>query len=143
MLGPGVPICDDPFDGFSYDGILRGCHNCGEAAGLCLRFCPCRGFLPELLIGGGEIGRTLLDSLFEFGLGFSQGILRPVMLGDFVAQPQRLRLGPLFGDPHVLGHDDAERLLQQTLEEEKETDEKLTELGESEINIMAASGSHD
>jgi len=38
----------------------------------------------------------------------------------------------------VLGMDKAARLLQQTLEEEKETDQKLTELAENGINIEAA-----
>ena len=37
----------------------------------------------------------------------------------------------------LLGKQDAVDLLQQTLDEEKETDEKLTQLAESEINIEA------
>lgn len=37
-----------------------------------------------------------------------------------------------------LGHDDAAELLGETLEEEKETDEQLTELAESTINAEAA-----
>jgi ferritin-like metal-binding protein YciE len=37
----------------------------------------------------------------------------------------------------LLGHSEAEDLLQQTLDEEKETDERLTELAESEINVEA------
>ncbi|HSI15620.1 MAG TPA: ferritin-like domain-containing protein [Chthoniobacter sp.] len=36
-----------------------------------------------------------------------------------------------------LGHTDAAELLQQTLDEEKETDAKLTELAESTINVEA------
>jgi ferritin-like metal-binding protein YciE len=36
-----------------------------------------------------------------------------------------------------LGHKDAVRLLDQTLEEEKRTDKKLTELAESSINVKA------
>jgi ferritin-like metal-binding protein YciE len=36
-----------------------------------------------------------------------------------------------------LGHDDALDLLKETLEEEKETDEKLTELAESSRNVEA------
>lgn len=39
----------------------------------------------------------------------------------------------------VLGYSDAARLLQQTLEEEKNTDRKLTQLAESFINQRAAS----
>jgi ferritin-like metal-binding protein YciE len=38
----------------------------------------------------------------------------------------------------VLGYDDAATLLGETLEEEKETDEKLTELAESAINAEAS-----
>ncbi len=38
----------------------------------------------------------------------------------------------------TLGHDDVAKLLQETLEEERETDEKLTELAESAINAEAA-----
>ena len=37
-----------------------------------------------------------------------------------------------------LGHSDLAELLSETLEEEKETDEKLTELAESAINIEAS-----
>jgi ferritin-like metal-binding protein YciE len=38
----------------------------------------------------------------------------------------------------MLGHDDVASLLEQTLEEEKETDQKLTELAEAFINQAAA-----
>ncbi len=38
----------------------------------------------------------------------------------------------------LLGNVEAEKLLQQTLNEEKQTDEKLTELAESEVNVAAA-----
>jgi ferritin-like metal-binding protein YciE len=37
----------------------------------------------------------------------------------------------------MLGEDEAVQLLQQTLDEEVETDEKLTELAESAINVEA------
>lgn len=40
----------------------------------------------------------------------------------------------------LLGHHDAADLLGETLEEEKATDEKLTELAESAINVEAAEG---
>ena len=38
----------------------------------------------------------------------------------------------------TLGHDDVVALLQETLAEEKETDQKLTELAESTVNAAAA-----
>jgi ferritin-like metal-binding protein YciE len=41
----------------------------------------------------------------------------------------------------LLGHDEAVELFQQTLDEEKETDEKLTELAMSEINPEAEAAS--
>jgi ferritin-like metal-binding protein YciE len=40
----------------------------------------------------------------------------------------------------LLGHFEAEALLQQTLDEEKETDHRLTDLAESEINVAAPAG---
>ena len=43
----------------------------------------------------------------------------------------------------VLGYNDAARLLQQTLDEEKNTDRKLTQLAESFINQRAASENDD
>lgn len=39
----------------------------------------------------------------------------------------------------LLGHEEIQTLLQTTLDEEKSTDEKLTELAESEINMEAKS----
>ena len=45
--------------------------------------------------------------------------------------------GTLIAHARLLGHDDAVALLQETLAEEKQTDENLTELAESEINIEA------
>ncbi len=38
----------------------------------------------------------------------------------------------------TLGHDDVAKILEETLDEEKETDEKLTELAESAINAEAS-----
>jgi ferritin-like metal-binding protein YciE len=38
----------------------------------------------------------------------------------------------------LLGHSDAERLLQQTLNEEEAADQKLTQIGESSVNQAAA-----
>lgn len=40
----------------------------------------------------------------------------------------------------LLGHDDAAALLEETLEEEKEADEKLTDLAETMVNQKAISG---
>jgi ferritin-like metal-binding protein YciE len=38
-----------------------------------------------------------------------------------------------------LGRDDIAAILQKTLEEEKATDQKLTKLAESKVNLLAAS----
>ena len=45
--------------------------------------------------------------------------------------------GTLAAFAELLGHSEAVELLRQTLAEEKETDEKLTQLAESEINMRA------
>jgi ferritin-like metal-binding protein YciE len=49
--------------------------------------------------------------------------------------------GTLISYARLLGHPDAEKLLQETLQEEKEADRKLTELAESEINLESDSRS--
>jgi ferritin-like metal-binding protein YciE len=46
--------------------------------------------------------------------------------------------GTLSAFAKILGEDDAVSLLEETLSEEKEADEKLTEVAESSINIQAA-----
>lgn len=45
--------------------------------------------------------------------------------------------GTLIAHARLLGHDEAVTLLQQTLDEEKQTDQNLTELAESEVNLDA------
>jgi len=48
------------------------------------------------------------------------------------------RYGTLIAFARQLGRDDCARILQQTLDEEKATDQKLTRIGESGINRLAA-----
>ena len=48
------------------------------------------------------------------------------------------RYGTLISWARQLGHDDVVSLLQQTLDEERATDKKLTELAESQVNRKAA-----
>ena len=50
--------------------------------------------------------------------------------------------GTLVAWARAMGHDDAADLLQETLEEEKATDEKLTALAEDGINQEAADAAH-
>ncbi len=51
--------------------------------------------------------------------------------------------GTLIAHARHLGHDEAIELLQETLDEEKQTDENLTELAESEVNIEAETEGED
>ena len=53
------------------------------------------------------------------------------------------RYGTLKAWAEKLGMEDAAGLLDETLQEEKATDEKLTELADSEINIEAMEGDED
>ena len=48
------------------------------------------------------------------------------------------RYGALIAWAKQLGRNDCAKILEQTLQEEKATDKKLTELAESKINVMAA-----
>jgi len=50
--------------------------------------------------------------------------------------------GTLVAWAEAMGHSEAAELLQQTLDEEKATDEKLTALAEGGINQSAADGAH-
>lgn len=50
--------------------------------------------------------------------------------------------GTLVSWAQAMGHSDAAQLLQETLDEEKATDEKLTTLAEGGINQQAADGAH-
>jgi ferritin-like metal-binding protein YciE len=49
------------------------------------------------------------------------------------------RYGALIAWAKQLGRTDCARILEQTLQEEKATDKKLTEMAESRVNVMAAS----
>jgi ferritin-like metal-binding protein YciE len=48
------------------------------------------------------------------------------------------RYGTLIAWAKELGRDDCASILQQTLEEEKATDQKLTQIAESQVNLQAA-----
>jgi ferritin-like metal-binding protein YciE len=50
--------------------------------------------------------------------------------------------GTLVAWARGMGHGEAERLLQETLDEEKAADEKLTSLAEGGINRVAANSAH-
>jgi len=48
------------------------------------------------------------------------------------------RYGTLIAWAKELGHEDSARILAETLEEERATDQKLTEMAESGVNRQAA-----
>jgi ferritin-like metal-binding protein YciE len=49
------------------------------------------------------------------------------------------RYGALIAWAKQLGRNDCAKILEQTLQEEKATDKKLTDMAESKVNVMAAS----
>ncbi len=49
------------------------------------------------------------------------------------------RYGALIAWAKQLGRNDCAKILEQTLQEEKATDKKLTEMAETKVNVMAAS----
>ncbi|MFL5516005.1 MAG: DUF892 family protein, partial [Gemmatimonadales bacterium] len=68
----------------------------------------------------------------------------PVIDAALIAAAQRVEhyemaaYGCLRTYAQLLGHSDAERLLQQTLNEEEAADQKLTQIGEGGVNQAAA-----
>jgi ferritin-like metal-binding protein YciE len=85
-----------------------------------------------------------MEGLIEEGAQIMEEDAEPaVMDAALIAAAQKVEhyeiagYGTVATYARMLGHNEAAELLQQTLEEEKETDEKLTELAESEINVEA------
>lgn len=88
-----------------------------------------------------------MEGLIEEGKRVMKEDAEPaVMDAALVAAAQRVEhyeiagYGTVRTFANMLGMKNAERLLQQTLEEESQTNEKLTKLAESEINAAAMSG---
>jgi ferritin-like metal-binding protein YciE len=90
------------------------------------------------MIGIVEEGEEMIDQDFDGA----------VMDAALISAAQRVEhyeiaaYGCVHAWAQVLGEDNAANLLEKTLDEEKETDEKLTELAE-EINAQANSGSEE
>jgi ferritin-like metal-binding protein YciE len=85
-----------------------------------------------------------MEGLIEEGKKVMQEDAEPaVMDAALIAAAQRVEhyemagYGTVRAFANMLGQKNAERLLQQTLEEESQTNEKLTKLAESEINAAA------
>lgn len=71
-----------------------------------------------------------------------EGIVRDagiISAGQKVEHYEIATYGTLCAFAKTLGEDDVANLLQQTLDEEKEADEKLTEVAEASVNLEAAS----
>ena len=64
-----------------------------------------------------------------------------IVAGNQVEHYEMAAYGSLKNFAEILGKQDCVQLLQQTLEEEKKADAKLTEVGESQVNRQAASKS--
>lgn len=87
-----------------------------------------------------------MEGLLEEGedlISESKNIHPDVLDAGLIAAAQRVEhyeiagYGTVRTYANLLGHNEAAELLQQTLDEEKETDQKLTELAESGVNIQA------
>lgn len=86
-----------------------------------------------------------MEGLLEEGKEKMEEDEGPLLDAALIASAQKVEhyeiaaYGCLRTYAELLGFSEAERLLQQTLEEEERTDKTLTELGESGINEAAAS----
>ena len=60
-----------------------------------------------------------------------------IVAGNQVEHYEMAAYGSLRSFAQLLGHDDVVDILQKTLDEEKKADAKLTEVGESQVNIQA------
>ncbi|OYU17074.1 MAG: hypothetical protein CFE34_17640 [Rhodobacteraceae bacterium PARR1] len=80
-----------------------------------------------------EEGEEVMDT-FKGTQALDAGL---VAAAQAVEHYEMARYGTLTAWAKVLGMDEAAEVLTQTLEEEKRTDETLTQLAESEINQMA------
>ncbi len=88
-----------------------------------------------------------MEGLIEEGKRMMNEDAEPaVMDAALIAAAQRVEhyemagYGTVRSFARMLGHDQAERLLQKTLEEESQTNEKLTKLAETEVNAAAMQG---
>jgi len=99
----------------------------------------------------GKAGRgkkcKAMEGLLEEGKEVMQEDMEPeVMDAALIAAAQRVEHYEMAGYgtcrtwAQVLGEEMHAKLLQQTLDEERETDQKLTQLAESTINVEAAVG---
>src|SRR5262249_19326351 len=96
---------------------------------------PSRGTKCKAMEGLIEEGKEALED------GFSGTVRDAAIIGaaNKVEHYEIAGYGTLISYARLLGHPDAEKLLRETLQEEKDADRKLTELAESEINPQSDS----
>ncbi len=88
-----------------------------------------------------EAVEGLIKEAEEIMESTEKGVVRDagiISAGQKVEHYEIATYGTLRAFAKILGEDDAVSLLEETLNEEKEADEKLTEVAESSINIEAA-----
>jgi len=85
-----------------------------------------------------EEGKTVMDEDMDEATMDA----RLIAAGQRAEHYEMAAYGTVVAWARDMGHADAERLLQETLDEEKAADEKLTSLAEGGINQQAAEGAH-
>jgi len=93
-----------------------------------------RGVTCEAIEGILEEGSEIMQETDE-GKALDAGM---IAAAQAVEHYEIARYGTLLSWARELGHDDAARLIAETLEEEKSADKKLTDIGESSLNREAA-----
>lgn len=93
-----------------------------------------------------EVMEGLIKEAEEIMESTEEGVVRDAGLisaGQKVEHYEIATYGTLCAFAKILGEDEAVSLLEETLNEEKEADQKLTEVAESSINIQAADEDSD
>jgi ferritin-like metal-binding protein YciE len=95
---------------------------------------PARGKPCEAIQGLVEEGKEVMEN-FEGSVALDAGLLSAAQA---VEHYEISRYGTLKTWANQLGMNDAAKLLEETLQEEKKTDELLTRLAEAAVNVKAA-----
>ena len=95
---------------------------------------PARGKTCDALLGILEEGKSIMED-FKGTSALDAGLISSAQA---VEHYEIARYGTLKSWANQLGMKDAVKLLDQTLQEETATDQKLSQLGESQANLKAA-----
>jgi ferritin-like metal-binding protein YciE len=95
---------------------------------------PARGKTCDAILGIIEEGKSIMDE-FKGTSALDAGL---ISVAQAVEHYEIARYGTLKSWANQLGHKEAVKLLDQTLQEETATDHKLSQLGESQANLKAA-----